>query len=84
MQLHFYVMALRDENKEFEGHEIEEIQIYAIKYQGGKLLSFDIDDEYIEELKEELKTTAEKIKKHEYKADCEDCTDCPYTKICKK
>ena len=83
-QLHFYVMALRDENKEFEGHEIEEIQIYAIKYQGGELFSFDIDDDYIEELKEELRTTAEKIKKHEYKADCEDCSDCPYTKICKK
>ena len=83
-QLHFYVMALRDENKEFEGHEIEEIQIYAIKYQGGKLFSFDIDDDYIEELKEELRTTAEKIKKHEYKADCEDCSDCPYIKICKK
>lgn len=84
-QLHFYVMALRDENNEFEGQKIEEIQIYAIKYQkGDKLFSFDIDEEYIEELKEELKTTAEKIKNDEFKADCEDCTGCPYRKICKK
>ncbi|MBQ9026345.1 MAG: PD-(D/E)XK nuclease family protein, partial [Methanobrevibacter sp.] len=83
-QLHFYVMALRDENKEFEGHKIEEIQIYAIRYKGGKLFSFDIEDEYIEELKEELKTTAEKIRNKEFEADCEDCTGCPYRKICKK
>ena len=84
-QLHFYVMALRDENKEFEGHKIEEIQIYAIKYQkGDKLFSFDIDDDYIEDLKEELHSTAQKIKNNEFKAECEDCTGCPYRKICKK
>ena len=84
-QLHFYVMALRDENREFEGHKIEEIQIYAIKYQkGNKLFSFDIDENYIEQLKEELKTTALKIKNDEFKASCEDCTGCPYLKICKK
>ena len=54
-------MALRDENNEFKGCEIEEIQIYAIKYKkGDRLFSFGIDD-YIEELKEELKTTAKKI-----------------------
>ena len=83
-QLHFYVMALRDENKEFEGHKIEEIQIYAIKYKGDKLFSFEIDDDYIEELKEELRTTAEKIRNNEFDSDCEDCSECPYTKICKK
>lgn len=84
-QLHFYVMALRDENKEFDGHKIEEIQIYAIKYQkGSKIFSFDIDDEYIEELKEELRQTALKIKNNEFEAGCKDCTGCPYRKICKK
>ena len=84
-QLHFYVMALRDENKEFDGQKIEEIQIYAIKYQrGSKLFSFDIDEDYIEELKEELRTTALKIKNDEFKAECEDCEGCPYRKICKK
>ena len=84
-QLHFYVMALRDENKEFDGHKIEEIQIYAIKYKkGDKLFSFDIDEEYIEELKEELQTTALKIKNNEFEASGEDCEDCPYRKICKK
>ena len=84
-QLHFYVMALRDENKEFEGHKIEEIQIYAIKYKkGSQLFSFDIDDDYIEDLKEELKITALKIKNDEFTSDCEDCSGCPYKKICKK
>lgn len=83
-QLHFYVMALRDENNEFKGREIEEIQIYAIKYKkGDRLFSFEIDDDYIEELKEELKTTAKKIKNKEFKPNHEDCTDCPYQMICK-
>ena len=84
-QLHFYVMALRDENKEFDGHEIEEIQIYAIKYKkGDKLFSFNIDEDYIEELKDELNRTALKIKNDEFKPDCKDCGDCPYRKICGK
>ena len=84
-QLHFYVMALRDENKEFEGQKIEEIQIYAIKYKkGNQLFSFDIDDDYIEELKLELRETAEKIRNDEFAPGCEDCTGCPYKKICKK
>lgn len=84
-QLHFYVMALRDENREFDGREIEEIQIYAIKYKkGNQLFSFDIDEEYIEELKEELKVTADKIRNGEFESSCEDCTGCPYRKICKK
>ena len=77
-------MALKDENNEFKGREIEEIQIYAIKYKkGDRLFSFEIDDDYIEELKEELKTTAKKIKNKEFKPNHEDCTDCPYQMICK-
>ena len=84
-QLHLYLMALRDENREFDGRKIEEIQIYAIKYKDGdQLFSFDIDENYIEELKEELKETAEKIKNDKFEASCEDCTGCPYRKICKK
>ena len=84
-QLHFYVMALRDENNEFEGRKIDEIQIYAIKYKkGNRLFAFDIDEDYIEELKEELRTTALKIKNNEFSSDCEDCSSCPYRKICKK
>ena len=84
-QLHFYVMALRDENNEFEGRKIDEIQIYAIKYKkGNRLFAFDIEEDYIEELKEELRTTALKIKNNEFSSDCEDCSSCPYRKICKK
>ena len=84
-QLHLYVMALCDENREFEGHKIDEIQVYAIKYKkGNKLFSFDIDESYIEELKEELSLTAQKIRNNKFEAICEDCTGCPYKKICKK
>ena len=84
-QLHLYLMALRDEKREFDGRQIEEIQIYAIKYKDGdQLFSFDIDEDYIEDLKEELKETAEKIKNKEFASNCEDCTGCPYRKICNK
>ena len=99
-QLHFYLMALRDENKEFEGHNIEEIQIYALKIKDKEkinpLISFDIDEDYIEELKKELEETARKIlkkeleetaskiKNNEFEANSEDCEDCQFKKICKK
>ena len=87
-QLHFYLMALRDENKEFEGHNIEEIQIYALKIKDKKkinpLISFNIDEDYIEELKKELEETARKIKNNEFEASCEDCEYCQFKKICKK
>ncbi|WP_405268057.1 ATP-dependent DNA helicase [Methanobrevibacter sp.] len=87
-QLHFYLMALRDEKLEFEGRKIEEIQIYAIKYQkGDKLFSLDIDEEYIEELKDELKETAQKINDKKFEpnpVDSDICKNCPYGKICQK
>ena len=84
-QLHFYVMALRDENKEFNNRKIDKIQVYAIKYKkGNPLFTFDIDERYIEKLEEELRKTAEKIRNDQFEADCADCTSCPYKKICKK
>ena len=86
-QLHLYVMALRDEKREFDGRKIEEIQIYAIKYKDGdQLFSFDIDESYIEELKEKLAKTAKEMldPNNKFEASCEDCTGCPYRKICKK
>ena len=84
-QLHLYLMALRDENREFDGRKIEEIQIYAIRLKDDdKLFSFNIDEDYIGELKEELSRTAEKIRNDEFEANCDDCSGCPYTKICKK
>ena len=86
-QLHLYVMTLRDEKHEFDGRKIEEIQIYAIKLKDqNKLFSFDIDESYIEELKEELSNTADEMldSNNKFEASCEDCTGCPYRKICKK
>lgn len=87
-QLHFYLMALRDEEKEFDGKNIEEIQIYALKIKDNEkinpLIPFKIDEGYIEELKEELARTADEIKKGEFKPTCEDCGDCQFRKICKK
>lgn len=88
-QLHYYVMAVRDEDGKFEGQEIEEIQIYAIQYKDdegkrGKLIPFDINEDYIKELKGELEETAKKIKNNEFEPICEDCTGCQFRKICKK
>ena len=88
-QLHFYLMALRDEKKEFEGHKIEEIQIYAIQYKDnegkrGKELPFDIDEDYIEELKGELEKTVKEIKKNKFEPICEDCSRCHFKRICKR
>ena len=83
-QLHMYLMALRDENQLYDGHEIKKLNIYAIKYDGDKLIPFDVNEQIIEDLKKELEQTAIKIKNKEFKADCEDCDDCPYKKICKK
>ena len=84
-QLHYYVMALRDENNEFEGRKIEEIKAYAIKYNAGdKLFPFDIDEDYIVELEKELAETARKIKNNEFEANCDDCSGCQFRKICKK
>ena len=88
-QLHYYVMALRDEDGKFDGKEIEEIQIYAIQYEDdegkrGKLLPFDIDEDYIEELKGELEKTAKKIKENKFEPICEDCSRCQFKRICKK
>lgn len=83
-QLHMYLMALRDKNQLYNGHEIKKLNIYAIKYDGDKLIPFDVNEQIIDDLKNELEQTAIKIKNNEFKADCEDCGDCPYRKICKK
>jgi len=48
------------------------------------LISFGIDEDYIEEFKEELEWTAEKVKNNEFEANSEDCEDCQFKKICKK
>ena len=87
-QLHYYLMALRDEHKEFDGHNIDEIQIYALKIKESEkinpLIPFDIDEDYIEVLEKELEETAQKIKDNQFEPDCEDCEGCPFRKICKK
>ena len=81
-QLHYYVMALRDEKGEFEGQKIEEIEIYAIRK--DELISFEIREDLIEKLRDELETIAGKIKNNEFEQNCEDCSDCQFRKICKK
>ena len=48
------------------------------------MFSFDIDDDYIEELKVELRETAEKIRNDQFAAECADCSGCTYKKICGK
>ena len=82
-QLHLYVLALRDQNQEYEGKEISKLQVYTIK--SKKMLDIDIDEEYIEKLKVELETVASNIHKGEFKScKCDDCKYCSYKNICKQ
>ena len=82
-QLHLYVLALRDQNQEYEGKEISKLQVYAIK--SKKMLDIEIDEEYIVELKAELERVAQNIHKGEFKScKCEDCKYCVYKNICKQ
>ena len=82
-QLHLYVLALRDQNQEYEGKEISKLQVYTIK--SKKMLDIDIDEEYIDELKVELENVASNIHKGEFKScKCDDCKYCSYKNICKQ
>lgn len=82
-QLHLYVLALRDQNQEYEGKEISELKVYAIK--SKKMLEFKIDEEYINELQVELENIASSIHRGEFKSSkCDDCKYCQYKKICKQ
>jgi len=82
-QLHLYVLALRDQNQEYEGKEISKLQVYAIK--SKKMLDIEIDEAYIEELKAELERVAQNIHKGEFEScKCEDCKYCVYKNICKQ
>ena len=80
-QLHLYVLALRDQNQEYEGREISELKVYAIK--SKKLIDFKIDEEYIEELKLELEHVAKDIHDGKFNScKCDDCKYCSYKNIC--
>ena len=82
-QLHLYVLALRDQNQEYEGKEISELQVYAIK--SKKMISFDIDEAYIEKLKGELERVAKNIHDGVFEScKCDDCKYCQYKNICKQ
>ena len=81
-QLHLYVLALRDQNHEYIGKDIEEVEIYAIK--SKNVLNFKIEEKLIDELARELNDVALAIKsgdKFESKK-CDDCKYCQYSKIC--
>jgi len=83
-QLHLYVLALRDQNQEYEGKEISELKVYTIK--SKKMIDFEIDESYIEELKEELERVACAIHDGDKfsSCKCEDCKYCAYKSICKQ
>ncbi|WP_458406523.1 ATP-dependent helicase [Methanobrevibacter sp.] len=82
-QLHLYVLALRDQNQEYEGKEISELKVYAIK--SKKMIGFEIDEEYIDELKSELETVARNIHEGNFSScKCDDCKYCQYKNICKQ
>lgn len=76
-----YVLALRDQNKEYIGRDIEEVEIYAIK--SKDILTFTVDENIIEDLKEQLNQAALDIKSGEFDSrKCGDCKYCQYSKIC--
>lgn len=81
-QLHLYVLALRDQNHEFIGQDIEEVEIYAIK--SRDVLTFKVEDNLIEDLKKQLNQAALDIKSGDkfYSKKCGDCKYCQYSKIC--
>jgi DNA helicase-2/ATP-dependent DNA helicase PcrA len=80
-QLHLYVLALRDQNQEYEGKDICELKVYAIK--SKKMIPFEIDEEYIESLKAELEDVARNIHDGNFKScKCDDCKYCKYKNIC--
>lgn len=82
-QLHLYVLALRDQNQEYEGKEISKLQVYAIK--SKKMLDIEIDEEYIDKLKAELERVAQNIHNDEFEScKCEDCKYCAYKNICEQ
>ena len=80
-QLHLYVLALRDQNKEYIGREIDEVEIYAIK--SRDTLTFDVEENIIEDLREQLNQAALDIKSGKFNSKkCGDCKYCHYSKIC--
>lgn len=80
-QLHMYVLALRDQNKEYIGRDIDKVEIYAIK--SKDTLTFDVEEDLIEDLREQLNQAAVDIKSGEFTSrKCGDCKYCQYSKIC--
>ena len=80
-QLHLYVLALRDQNKEYIGRKIDEVEIYAIK--SRDTLTFDVEESIIEDLREQLNQAALDIKSGKFDSkECGDCKYCQYSKIC--
>ena len=80
-QLHLYVLALRDQNQQYCGEKISELQVYAIK--SKKMLDIEIDEDYMEELKVELESVARNIHEGKFASSkCDDCKYCQYAKIC--
>ena len=81
-QLHLYVLALRDQNNEYIGRDIEEVEIYAIK--SKDVLTFKFEESIIEDLKIQLNQAALDIKAGDKfgSKKCGDCKYCQYSKIC--
>ena len=80
-QLHMYVLALRDQNKEYVGRDIDEVEIYAIK--SKDVLTFKVEEDLIEDIQKQLNDAALEIKSGKFDSKkCGDCEYCQYSKIC--
>ena len=81
LQLHLYVLALRDQNQEYLGKDIDEVEIYL--FESKEVITFKVDEKLIEKLHEKLNDVALSIKEGEFNSrKCGDCKYCQYSEIC--
>ena len=81
-QLYTYILGLSDENHRYAGHEIEELNIYAIK--SKKTIPIPINPIEIEELAKDIESTAQNIDETKFSsAKGKHCDKCQYSVICK-
>ena len=81
-QLYTYILGLSDENHKYAGHEIEELNIYAIK--SKKTIPIPINPIEIDELAKDIESTAQDIEESKFSsAKGKHCDKCQYSVICK-
>ncbi|WP_308572307.1 ATP-dependent DNA helicase [uncultured Methanobacterium sp.] len=83
-QLYTYLLALKL-NPEFYNENVKELAVYLLKApEDGKLLIFDIDEEYLNNFQNKIVNVAQNINNNVYpKKKSNDCDNCSFSFICK-